>query len=191
MPYKKISGIYKITNLKNNKVYIGSAISIYNRLVTHKYLLKNNKHFNRHLQSSYNKNGIENFSFEILIKCSKEKLEEKEEFMIRLFRSNNNLYGYNKRLDCSTNLGIKASYETSLKLRSSHLGLKRSIETQEKISKTQYKAVIQCDLKGNIIKEFNSIKEASILTGIPSRAISRCCTGKLNKTYNQIWKHKK
>ena len=33
MPHKKICGIYKITNIINNKVYIGSAISILNRYI--------------------------------------------------------------------------------------------------------------------------------------------------------------
>lgn len=62
MPYKdKITGIYKITNSINNKIYIGSAINIYRRFVTHNHLLRNNKHFNSHLQSSWNKYKSENF----------------------------------------------------------------------------------------------------------------------------------
>ena len=38
MPYKKITGIYKIINTKNNKVYVGSALSVFSRLNTHKNL---------------------------------------------------------------------------------------------------------------------------------------------------------
>ena len=49
----KICGIYKITNIVNNKIYVGSAINISNRFKTHKRLLKNNIHFNSHLSGFY------------------------------------------------------------------------------------------------------------------------------------------
>lgn len=190
MPYIKISGIYKITNLINKKSYIGSAKSLFARFVTHKNLLKRNKHFNLHLQSSYNKYGINNFKFEILLYCSLEELENKEEFMIQLFRSNNRKFGYNKRLNCETNLGKKFSEETINKLRISHLGHKRSKEAQEKISKSQFKAIDQYDLENNLINTFESIKLASQITKIPSRSISSCCTNKIKTSYGYKWKHK-
>ena len=39
---KNKCGIYKITNITNGKVYIGSAVNIMYRFKTHKRLLKNN-----------------------------------------------------------------------------------------------------------------------------------------------------
>jgi len=36
---KKISGTYKIKNIVNNKVYIGSSIDIHSRIKQHKSLL--------------------------------------------------------------------------------------------------------------------------------------------------------
>lgn len=68
MPYKEITGIYIIKNILTEKVYIGSAKSVLSRLNAHKYQLLNNKHFNKHLQSSYNKYGINNFTFELIEK---------------------------------------------------------------------------------------------------------------------------
>ena len=62
---EKKCGIYKITNIINNKVYVGSAVNVTYRFKTHKRLLKQNKHFNTHLQSSYNKYGKDNFKFEM------------------------------------------------------------------------------------------------------------------------------
>lgn len=60
-------GIYKITNLKNNKIYIGSTgRSFSERFTEHSRDLKNNKHKNYYLQSSYNKWGESIFKFEIL-----------------------------------------------------------------------------------------------------------------------------
>lgn len=68
------SGIYKITNLINNKIYIGSTKNLYQRRIDHFYSLKINKHHNSHLQNSYNKYGTENFVFEILITCHPDML---------------------------------------------------------------------------------------------------------------------
>ena len=190
MPFKdKIIGIYKITNKINNKCYIGSAISIKNRLVQHKSLLNKNKHFNAHLQSAWNKYGFNNFTFEILEVTNKEELQEKEEYYIQFFKSNDRKIGYNIRINCNTNLNLKASKQTIEKLRNSHLGHKRSKEAQDKISKSQFKPVSQLDLDGNLIASFDSIKQASDITNIPSRSISACCTGTLNKSYGYKWKH--
>ena len=67
MPYKeKIHSIYKITNIINNKIYIGSAIDTYNRFSKHKSQLNKNKHHNSYLQNSWNKYGEQNFKFEII-----------------------------------------------------------------------------------------------------------------------------
>lgn len=44
------SGIYKIINVVNNKLYIGSAVNISGRFSTHKNQLKNEKHHSIVLQ---------------------------------------------------------------------------------------------------------------------------------------------
>jgi len=62
----KISCIYKITCLKNNKFYIGSTIDINIRLNGHTRLLRKNKHFNPYLQRAWNKYGEQNFKYEII-----------------------------------------------------------------------------------------------------------------------------
>ena len=58
---KKISGIYKIENLINHKVYIGQSKDIKSRFNQHK-----SAETNKHLKHSFEKYGIENFSFEII-----------------------------------------------------------------------------------------------------------------------------
>lgn len=60
------SGIYKITNTENNKVYIGESLDIYRRWDEHKYDLLHNKHCNYLLQNDFNKYGIDMFNFEII-----------------------------------------------------------------------------------------------------------------------------
>ncbi len=59
-------GIYKITNIINNKFYIGSSINIFKRWLEHKDALIRNVHHCTYLQNSVNKYGIDNFIFEIL-----------------------------------------------------------------------------------------------------------------------------
>ena len=50
-----ISGIYVIRNLKNDKVYVGSAKNFNKRKHTHFLLLNKNQHWNVKLQRAYNK----------------------------------------------------------------------------------------------------------------------------------------
>jgi hypothetical protein len=63
------SGIYKITNIINNKIYIGCSKNISSRYRSHICDLKQNKSSCRILQSAVIKYGIDNFTFEILEIC--------------------------------------------------------------------------------------------------------------------------
>lgn len=57
---------YRIRNKLNNKLYIGITAYPENRKRCHFRLLEKNKHFNPKLQNAYNKDGKENFIFEII-----------------------------------------------------------------------------------------------------------------------------
>lgn len=92
-------GIYKITNILNNKVYIGQSASIKSRWCNHKCGLRTNTHSSRHLQSSWNKYGEENFNFEVVEECSIEELNDKESYYIDFHNSLNPEFGYNRVQD--------------------------------------------------------------------------------------------
>lgn len=64
----QIAGIYKITNLKNQKIYIGESYDILNRWGEHinNAFLENQIEYNYPLQKDIRENGILNFTFEIL-----------------------------------------------------------------------------------------------------------------------------
>lgn len=85
------SGVYLIKNTVNSKIYIGSTISLYKRSSQHKSKLLSNKHPNAHLQNAINKYGIENFCFEVLEVCEKEKIREREGYYITTLKPQYNI----------------------------------------------------------------------------------------------------
>jgi len=188
MKKESTCGIYIIKNIINNKFYIGSAVNVRKRFYTHKRLLRKNKHFNNHLQSSYNKYGLNNFIFEIIEITKKENLIKREQYWIDTLEANNKNIGYNKRIIASSNLGIKASNETKEKLRISHLGNKRSPEAHAKIIASQHKRVCQFNMDGNYIQTFNSLKEAAKSININyASGISACARKKIPSSNGYRW----
>lgn len=91
-----ICGIYKITNLVNNKCYIGQSINIERRWRDHKQRVSNDhyQNFDAPLYCAFRKYGLTSFDFSILEECKKEDLDEREIYYISLFDSYKN--GYNQ-----------------------------------------------------------------------------------------------
>ena len=86
---KSVSGIYKITNTINGKIYIGRSTNIQDRWVQHiKSALEIGTIAKTQLYKEMKEYGIENFSFELLEKCDKSQLNEKEKYYIALFKTN-------------------------------------------------------------------------------------------------------
>jgi group I intron endonuclease len=78
-----MTGIYKIqSKIKPNRIYIGSSIDIKKRWGEHIFYLKNNKHHSNKLQNHYNKYGIDDLVFSIIVGCDKETLIAYEQFYI-------------------------------------------------------------------------------------------------------------
>ena len=97
---KTICGIYKITNLLTEQCYIGQSVNISDRWKQHcKCGLGIEASATNVLYNSMQRDGVWNFSFELLEKCSRDLLNEKEAFWIDTYSSN--IYGLN------TNAGVK------------------------------------------------------------------------------------
>lgn len=90
-----ICGIYKIENKTNDKKYIGSSKDIYSRWVSHIRSLKNGEHHSYRLQREWDEFGQDNFVFSIIEECEIENRLVREQYYIDLYKSYNNLYGYN------------------------------------------------------------------------------------------------
>jgi len=165
---KHKSGIYKIINIINNKIYIGSAVNIYIRWKSHIQLLQNNKHHSIYLQNSWNKYGGGNFKFEIIEYIEdKNKLIEREQFYLDTYNSYNPLFGYNESPTAKSPLGFKHTEETKNIMGKSHM-----------IS------VIQLEYKDNeyvYIKKYEGICEVEKELNIKSQNIVHCC--KLTERY--------
>lgn len=170
-------GIYMIKNLSNNKVYIGQSTDINRRWKDHKIKLKNNIHYNEHLQKSYNRYGENSFRYLILCETSKEKLNELESYYIQKYQSYNSKYGYNQTLGGDSN--IIFNDRTIKKMRSSH--------------EYEFVPILQYSLNKKLLAKFNSLSEAGrSVNGTPSGV--RNCANKFSlnigrsKTYKgYIW----
>jgi group I intron endonuclease len=184
---RKKSGIYLITNLLNNKKYVGSSVNIYNRYHTHKIKLKQKIHSNKHLEASYHKYGADNFIFEILEYCEKTELEFKEQYYIDFLKPE-----YNKRLQACNNFGLKIKDVTKIKI-SNTLKLKNKflkkagLPTLNPLNKDKEVSVTAYNLNGEKIKVFNSIYNASRwLTNNTSCADGISCSCKRLKNRNVV-----
>lgn len=87
-------GIYKWTNLINNKVYIGQSINIEARKAEHIKLSKDLT-YTTNIAKALRKYSIDNFTFEILEECNVNELDNKESYWINYYDSLNKDKGYN------------------------------------------------------------------------------------------------
>lgn len=176
------SGVYKIINKKNGKVYIGSSIDLPRRERDHFRTLKGGYHGNIYLQNSFDKNGEDSFEFKIIetirVSLDKEKmiarLLEIEQHWIDYYKSYKNKNGYNIQSTAGrSNLGVKFSVEQRQRMRES-----------QKSSRPIY----QIDFEGNIVRKWEyGASEASKRLGIGQANIFKCLHKK-RKTYkNYIW----
>ena len=86
-------GIYKITNLKTNQCYIGQSVDLRNRLRDHIKAGLGISSSNNRFYTEMRNEGPEAFMYEILEKCDRSQLNEKERFWINFYSSTN--WGYN------------------------------------------------------------------------------------------------
>ncbi len=84
------------------------------------------------------------------------------------------------------------SEERNKKISKSHTGKlhPRTQEWSNKIGNSNKKPIIQYNLEGEFIKEWNSAKDASMFIGRNPSPITACCKGKQKTCYGFKWKYK-
>lgn len=94
---KDPSGIYKVTNIDTNEVYIGKSTSVGTRWINH---IKSAEGLDGVADSQFQRAlrdyGVENFTWELLEEVPKEKLTEREKYYIQFFDTTH--YGYNMKV---------------------------------------------------------------------------------------------
>lgn len=140
---KNRSGVYKITCLSTNRIYIGSSIMCLKRKSEHFRDLRNNKHHCTRLQRAYNKHGKLNLVFEVIEYCNYDEIIQREQYYLNtlLFaqeyidsKGEDRRFvrlGMNIKPVAGSSLGHKWSKESRLRI----TGRKRSEDTKAKISK--------------------------------------------------------
>lgn len=89
-----VTGIYKITNIITGECYIGQAADVASRWSEHaKCGLGIDTPAGNKLYKAMQEYGLQSFSWELLEKCDRAELNEKERYYINLYDSVN--YGYN------------------------------------------------------------------------------------------------
>ena len=87
------TGVYKITNINNEKVYIGQAADVSNRWKDHIKAGLGIDTPNNKLYAAMMEDGVENFTFELLEECKREELNNRETYWIEYYQSQD--WGYN------------------------------------------------------------------------------------------------
>lgn len=92
---EEVCGIYKITDQITKEAYIGQSVSIQTRWKDH---IKSGigavkASASNQLYAAIKRDGIENFTFELLEACSREELNSKEKYFIGLYQTD--VYGLN------------------------------------------------------------------------------------------------
>ena len=112
------------------------------------------------IHKALRKYGKENFSFAILEECSLTDLDKKENFWINQYQSLVPL-GYNMIQGGSNGMGLSKGFP-----------------------------VLQYDLLGNFIKEYDSANQASVITNIDHWSICACCRGEYIHSGGYQWRYK-
>jgi len=184
-------GIYSITNTKNGKRYIGSAVDIADRWSGHRVALRKKAHPHRHLQRAWDKYGGGAFKFEIIARCERDELISLEQFYIDVYQAADGDHGYNLRKKADSNLGMKHSSETRAKISARARSAWSTPEARQRLSmqasgrkhRPESKAKVSAALRGRPVsaetrmklsisnsgQQLTSEQHAKMLASLPSR----------------------
>ena len=104
----RLSGVYQIRCLPTGKIYVGSAVDLYERWYEHRRALRLGKHINAYLQAAWNKYGEESFEFSILELVSVSVLLQTEQRWIDATSCTNHKVGFNIATIAGSPAGLRS-----------------------------------------------------------------------------------
>lgn len=203
MPY-----IYKITNIVNDKVYIGKTLkTIEERWREHCQDYTRSKNEKRPLYNAMNAYGKENFSIEMIEECNAELLNEREKYWIEYYGSFKNGYNATKGGDGTQYADYdlicrlykefptirQVSAITGYDYSTIEIALSCNGVSKEEIKSNGLKAIMKpvakCDLKtGEVLEVYPSAIEAERQNG-NTKHINDVCKGKRKSCKGFSWKY--
>lgn len=192
---KKI-GIYKITNLKNNKVYIGQTTNFHQRKLDHfKATSINQRPIELHKEIQLDKNS---FAMTLIEECSIEELDSREKYWTDLYSQSHKMYNkvsgvpskdsalIKRKSKQFSNMNTKnwkdPEYRRKKSIQSSRIQkerlknpkyLEEKSKQLRKYTDSLKKRVAQYDMNNNLIATYDGVRIAERATGISSQAISK------------------
>ena len=172
---------------------ISNLRGIYKRWRQHLYRdNKSNKDFHYLLWEE-----PQNFSFSILEECDVSIIDEREKYWIAFYDTKNNGFNLTTGGECGTHynydeiVNIYRQNNCNAVLTSKIIGCNRETVikaiSMKNVRRTLKRAVKCLDKKGNLIRIFNSIAEASSIMEIDSSSISAACRKKRKSAGGFIW----
>lgn len=194
--------IYKLIDPITNEIrYVGKTINLLKRLQTHIARSKTNTYHSARWIKSLLDKGVKPV-IEIIEECNENNWSEREIYWIKYYRDKfdltNILDGGNGGATYGR-LGVPWSKEQIINNRKARLGVsikqtKQGNENREKGKRVFYdknkKPILQYDLDGNLIREWESAVDAGIELKINHANITKVCKGMRNKSGEFIWKYK-
>lgn len=176
--------IYRITNIKNNKIYIGQTIgSIQSRWNRHKNDALNNK-LNTHFARAIRKYGPESFIVEQIDTAkTQEELTKKEHDWIVYYNSIEEGYNETSAFDKCGGNTYKSKTQKELeeieeKIRQSKLGGKNPHSTKVKCKNIETDEEFHFSSQAEMVDFFNATNH---------QFISRRCRGEVKSLYQGKW----
>lgn len=157
--------MYRITNLTNNKVYIGQTSDLTKRWLNHQNRVKN-KTSKRYIHLAMIKHGISNFFFETIATCRTQvDANETEKLLIIQYNSRDKNYGYNLSPggDISWNKGKPLPAEWRNKISESHKGRTMPASTRAALLAYRKGRPLTEEHRNNVSK---SLKENGSMIGV-------------------------
>lgn len=175
-----VIGVYRITCLRNNKVYIGSSFNVKKRWSRHRCSLRKGDHHCIRLQRSWNKYGEKEFVFDIVeLVSNKNELRNREQYWLDKTKASNPSFGFNSSPDAERNSGRKWTEEQRARHSKIMTGRRLSTNHKQNISnglKSACRGTLSKNAAFNVIKLWNggkSLAEISERIGCSKSAAHR------------------